>query len=425
MNKKILLQAPIKTRSGYGDHARDIAYAILKEGRYDLEIYPTNWGNTPWNGLDESTDRGSLISSVINETPDIRFNKPDILIQLTIPNEFQPIGKYNIGMTAGIETDLCKPEWVEGANRMDMLIGVSNHSVRVLEESKYDKQDKTTKSIVGKVELTDSLRREVLFEGVDTEVYKKTSSIDLSIKDALKDIKEDFCFLFVGHWLKGALGQDRKDVGMLIRCFVEAFKQKPSRTRPALILKTSGSSFSFMDRSQIRDNVDTILKDIPNPPSVYIIHGHLTESEMNSLYNHHKVKAMVSFTKGEGFGRPLLEFTTTGKPVIASNWSGPVDFLNPEMSVLLPGELTPLDSSVLNDWFMKEAKWFTVNYPYAIRTLQAVHKNYDSYKKMAGDQKKHTLDNFTFDKMSSKLHQILDSIDVEKNITFTLPKLKI
>ena len=51
--------------------------------------------------------------------------------------------------------------------------------------------------------------------------------------------------------------------------------------------------------------------------------------EMNSIYNHSKVKAMVSLTKGEGFGRPLLEFSLSQKPLIVSGWSGHMDFLPP------------------------------------------------------------------------------------------------
>lgn len=421
MSKRVLLYAPVKTRSGYGDHARDIARSIISYSDYKLEIFPTNWGNTSWNGLDTTTEVGMAIESCITKRP---TPNPDIFIQLTIPNEFIRLGKYNIGMTAGIETDLCKPEWVEGANNMDMVIGVSEHSISVLKNSKYDKQDKTTNQIIGSVALKESLKTEVLFEGIDTEMFKKTSKIDQEVKDKLSIIKEDFCFLFVGHWLEGDLGQDRKDVGMLVKTFCEAFKNKPSRTRPALILKTSGSGFSVSDRYEINKKIQAIRDTVDNCPSVYLIHGQLSDYQMNSLYNHHKVKAMVSFTKGEGFGRPLLEFTATGKPVIASGWSGPMDFLNPDMSYLLPGDLLQVHKSVVNKWFMAEAKWFTVNYAFAIKVLQSIEKNYSEVLKRSEEQRKYTLSNFTFDKMSNKLYNILDSIPVTKEVPLTLPKLK-
>jgi glycosyltransferase involved in cell wall biosynthesis len=421
MKKRVLMYAPILTRSGYGDHARDLAYSIIKHPDYELQIYPTNWGNTSWDGLDISSEKGKEIDKCIFYKPE---SNPDIFIQLTIPNEFVRLGQYNIGITAGIETDLCKPEWIQGCNNMDMVIGVSNHSIDVLKNSVFDKHEKDTNRLVGKVSLKENLKLEILFEGVDTNIFKKTNAIPSSIKSKLDSIKEENCYLFVGHWLDGKIGQDRKDVGMLIKTFGEAFKNKPSRTRPALILKTSGSSFSIKDKVEISKKIDAITSTIQNCPSVYLLHGQLSDAEMNGLYNHRKIKAMVSFTKGEGFGRPLLEFTTSGKPVIASNWSGHTDFLNPEMSILLPGDLTDLDSSVVNKWFMKEAKWFTVNYAYALKIFQALEKNYDHYKSLAENQKKYTESNFTFDKMVEKFHKILDSISISKEISLTLPKIK-
>jgi glycosyltransferase involved in cell wall biosynthesis len=422
MKKTVLMFAPVMTRSGYGDHARDLAYSILQDDNYDLKIVPTNWGNTPWNGLDISTEKGKLIEKCITYT---QQDEPDIFIQLTIPNEFVRMGRFNIGITAGIETDLCKPEWIEGCNRMDMVIGTSNHSINVLKNSVYDKHEKETNRLVGKISLKQDLKLEVLFEGVDTKVYNKNNKIPKTISDKLNTIKEDNCYLFVGHWLDGDIGQDRKDVGMLIRTFCESFKAKPAMTKPALVLKISSGGFSISDYHSIYEKIEKITSDIEGCPSVYLVYGNLTEYEMNGLYNHKKIKAMISFTKGEGFGRPMLEFTTTGKPVIASNWSGHTDFLSPEMSVLLPGELTQIHKSVVNQWFMKEAKWFTVNYPYAIKMLQAVEKNYNQYLKMSDNQRKHTEKNFTFDKMSKKFIEILNSISVKKEISLTLPKIKL
>lgn len=422
MAKKVLMYAPIMTRSGYGDHSRDIAYSILKNKDYKLQIFPVNWGNTSWDGLDLETEKGREIEKHIVNNP---MSNPDIFIHVTIPNEFMQLGTYNIGITAGIETDLCMPEWIDGCNRMDMVIGTSNHTIDVLKNSVFDKHEKETDRLLDIVKLKDSLKLEVLFEGVNTSVFRKISVISDNMRKKLDVIKESNCYLFVGHWLQGDLGQDRKDVGMLIKIFCETFKNKPSTTRPALVLKTSGSSYSIHDYQDIQSKINQITEGIKNCPSVYIIHGNLTDSEMNELYNYHKIKAMVSFTKGEGFGRPLLEFTTTGKPVIASNWSGQIDFLNPEMSVLLPGELTPVHKSVLNSWFMKEARWFTVNYIYAMKILQSVENSYKEYKTRSENQKKYTESNFTFDMMSEKLYSILSTIRVSEEIVLNLPKLKI
>ena len=148
--------------------------------------------------------------------------------------------------------------------------------------------------------------------------------------------------MFVGHWMNGDMGEDRKNVNLLVKAFYETFKNK--KKKPALILKTSGGTSSYMDRDSILNKISQIKKTVnsKNLPNIYLLHGDFSDEEMNSLYNHSKVKAMISLTKGEGFGRPLLEFSLTKKPIITTGWSGHIDFLKPEFTTLLPGELKPV-----------------------------------------------------------------------------------
>ena len=178
---------------------------------------------------------------------------------------------------------------------------------------------------------------EVLFEGADTNIYKTTKQFSKSLVDEMNKIEEKFNFLYVGHWLRGDLGQDRKDTGMLVKTFLEKFKnmKKP----PALIMKTSHSSFSVIDRREILKKINDIRQSVEakSYPNIYVLHGDLDDEEMNELYNHPKVKVHISFTKGEGFGRPLLEASLSEKPVMVSNWSGQLDFLNKNNAILLPG----------------------------------------------------------------------------------------
>jgi len=260
----------------------------------------------------------------------------------------------------------------------------------------------------------------------DTEVYKKTNKLSKTVIDEMSQIKEDFCYLFVGHWLKGNLGHDRKDVGMLIKVFAETFKNKASRNRPALVLKTSSATFSIIDREDITRKIQSILQPYGNKaPNVYLLHGDLTDEEMNSLYNHSKIKAMVSFTKGEGFGRPLLEFTATGKPVIASGWSGHVDFLK-DHSILLPGSINDIDASAVDNFLLKGSKWFTVDYGYAMRIFKDMTENYKRYLDNSRKQMTHTKKNFTLDVMAEKFVAMIDKglEGVPQQVDLKLPKLK-
>jgi hypothetical protein len=109
-------------------------------------------------------------------------------------------------------------------------------------------------------------------------------------------------------------------MGYTIKSFLETFKNKPKGKRPALILKVqAGSGTSIMDREELLNRIDAIRKTVKGDlPNIYLLHGEMSDAEMNELYNHGKVKAMISLTKGEGFGRPLLEFSLVNKPIIAS-----------------------------------------------------------------------------------------------------------
>lgn len=424
MKPVLLFSAPIKTRSGYGEHARDLAYAMITTltDQYTIQILPTAWGGTPWTGLDMTTAKGITINDYIVTQPP--QEQPDIFMQLTIPNEFQPIGKYNIGVTAGIETDLCAPDWIEGCNRMNMLITTSQHSLDVFKNSKYDVHDNTTHMFVKTVELRPDLVTHVLFEGVDLNVFKSLTNEDLTseLYQQISGLSENFAYLFVGHWLEGKLGEDRKDVGMLIHTFATAFENKPPSSRPALILKTSSGTFSIQDRLKLEEKIKQITQQMNAAPSIYLLHGDLSDAEMNILYHHPKVKAMVSFTHGEGFGRPMLEFGVTGKPVIAPNWSGQLDFLsNSRGAVLLPGELTPVHESAANAWLLKESKWFKVFYGYAAQVFNLVFTRYKEYHSVSTAQKEYVKTTLSFEKMAEQLATIVTTVPVATKLS--LPTL--
>lgn len=406
MNEKklVLVCAPITTVSGYGSRSRDICKALISSDKYDVRIMPILWGNTPTNALKEG-EHDEIIRRLTNKVE----RQPDIFIHITIPSEFNNIGKLSIGITAGIETTLCRHDWIIGCNRMDLTLVSSNHSKEVLEKTIYEKGDKNDpQKVVETLKLIKPV--EILFEGVDTNVFNKNPQLDLVIKEEIDSIKEAQAFLFVGHWLQGHMGHDRKDVGMLVKVFCDIFKTKPPKKRPALILKTSGATFSETDRYEIQNKLWMVLSQYEETarPSIYLLHGELSDVQMNSLYNHPKVKAMISFTKGEGFGRPLLEFTTTGKPVIASNWSGQKDFLSEKHSVLLPGKLEQVHPSSVNDWILRDAKWFTVDYNQAALKIYQVFSDYEDYLKLSKIQANITKRDFTLDLMGEKLIEYIE-----------------
>ena len=214
---------------------------------------------------------------------------------------------------------------------------------------------------------------------------------------------------------------------MLVKAFYEIFKNK--KNKPALILKTSGAGSSYMDRDVILDKIDKIKKSVNSKdlPNIYLLHGDFTDSEVNELYNHSKVKAMVSLTKGEGFGRPLLEFSLTKKPIIASGWSAQVEFLDPNFTIALKGELKPVGPSAVNDWVIAESQWFNVDYAQVGHYLKDMFENYKNYTDGAKRQAYKSKNEFSWDKMYEKVDQTLTQHIPEfpKEIQLQLPKLEL
>jgi glycosyltransferase involved in cell wall biosynthesis len=412
MSKPFLLfRGAVKSLSGYGAHSRDLLRALREMDMFDIKIDGCNWGHTPMTALEPENEFHQWIESNLMQQA---HATPDIYVQVTVPTEFQRVGKLNIGITAGIETTIAPKEWVDGCNRMDFIIASSNFSKDIFLQTVYNENDKLTGKLIKQHRIEKPI--DVLFEGADTEIYNNEyTGIDL-------DIQEDFAFLFVGHWLKGAIGQDRKDIGMLIKTFAEAFKGEDDK--PALILKTSSATFSVKEREKFRAKIKALVDGIDNPPSIYLLFGELSDKEMNQLYNHPKIKAMVSFTKGEGFGRPLLEFTLSGKPVIASNWSGHKDFLPMENAVMLGGELTPVHETAADNFLLKEAQWFTPNYNDAAEVLRIVKKDYDKCLERSQSLMTENRDKFSLEAMKNKFKSILEPLLVKPaEVKLKLPKL--
>tara|TARA_R110001632_G_scaffold42647_4_gene108005 strand:+ start:1815 stop:3095 length:1281 start_codon:yes stop_codon:yes gene_type:complete len=420
MKNTFVISCPIDTYSGYGARSRDIVKALINLDKYDVKVMPQRWGNTTWGFINDHED-WHWLKPYIMEVGGKLTQKPDIWSQISVPNEFQAIGEYNIGITAGIETNTCAPPWIEGMNRMNMNLVSSNHSKEVFQNTRFEATNKQNgqKTVVG---LTSPI--EVLFEGVNLDTYFPTTEpclIDF-------DIKESFAYLFVGHWLPGDMGEDRKNVGLLIKAFFETFKNKKSK--PALILKTTVSTPSYRDRDEIMKRIIEIRNSVnsKNLPNIYLLHGNFTDEEMNSLYNHKSVKSMISLTRGEGFGRPLLEFSLTGKPIITTNWSGHIDFLNPEFTTLLGGQLSEIHPTAqVKDMLIEGSKWFSPNHMEVGTKFKDVFENYKKYIDGGKRQAYHSKTNFSFNMMQNLLGKTLDSNipEIAKQVPLQLPKLEL
>ena len=420
MSKPVfIISCPVDTYSGYGARSRDIVKSIIESDKYDVKILPQRWGDTPGGFLNDHKQWQFLNKHII---PNIQ-SKPDIWMQITIPNEFQAVGKYNIGCTAGIESTGCDVTWVEGINRMNMTWTSSQHSKGVFESLKFEKRNKQNNQIEGTVKCEKPIH--VVFEGVNLDLYKHIPNDNNTLD--LNSIKPGFNFLFVGHWMQGDIGHDRKNVGLMIKYFIDLYKNKNSS--PGLILKASSGRNSYYGRETLLTKIKKIKSTYPLDtkfPPIYLLNGNLSDEQMNELYNHPKVKCMISITKGEGYGRPLAEFGLSKKPIIASGWSGQIDFLHPMHTTLLPGNLENVHPSAANNWLKKDYQWFQVSGKHFQNALKSVHQKYKKFVVPAKKQGHHIKTEFSYEAMRDLVGNILDANIPEfpKQVELSLPTLE-
>lgn len=400
--KKILcvVSAPPDTYSGYGRRALDFIKELIRiRPEWDVQILSQRWGDTR-RGYLEDHEEWEIISRII---PGL-VRKPDVWIQITVPNEFQPIGTYNIGVTAAMETTLCDISWVEGCNRMDLVLTSSEHGKASLVNSVY-KNGKTGQ------EYRVTKPVEVLFEGIDSSIYFKKAKAEKA--KPLADLKNSWNFLCVGHWMQGAFGEDRKNIGYTIRAFLESFKDQDRA--PGLILKISEAVASIPDQERILNKIYNIVEQVEykkSLPPMYLLHGDLSDSEMNDVYNDPRVKALVSFTKGEGYGRPLAEFASIGKPILVSGWSGHRDFLDTRYTAMVGGTVEKVHpSAVQPHMILAEASWFKPDDTQAVTGFREIYKNYDLWSKKAAIQGRNLVATKNLESMGDTLDTILaDSV---------------
>jgi glycosyltransferase involved in cell wall biosynthesis len=406
--RSVIIASPVATQSGYGHHAREIIANFIEQrsSEWDIKLVSLPWGHTPFTYPIPLDWNRRIIQLPLTE-------QPDIWVQITVPNEFQAVGKYNIGVTAGTEGDICPEAWIDNLNAMQLVIVPSEFTKQVF----INTSQKHNKPITTRIE--------VIPEYFDDQIYNNKINGQLTILD---QIIEPFAFLSVGHWLQGQVGEDRKNISGLIHCFFNTYKNQ--KDAPALILKTSGATYSVMDRMEIESKINQIRDLFGNAklPNVYLLHGDLADEEMNLLYNHPKVKAMVSFTKAEGYGRPLLEFATTGKPIIAPHYSGQADFLKKEFICAVPGGLTEIHPSAQNEFLIADAKWFTPDYGQASIALKDVRKNYKKWSELAKRQRFFAKSSFSKDVVSKLYEPILNEVDkhidsLPKPMSLKLPSL--
>tara|TARA_R110002073_G_scaffold251351_1_gene413961 strand:+ start:1266 stop:2546 length:1281 start_codon:yes stop_codon:yes gene_type:complete len=390
LRKKILVRAPVLTRSGYGEHGRLVCRALRsREDIFDIYVLPIPWGQTGW--IAENNEEREWLDERIKETAVYGQSggQFDISVQVTIPNEWQKMAPINVGVTAGIESDMVAPVWLEQANMMDNVITISEHSKKSYAEASYQGQHAETGQQM---------------------ILKCNSPIDIVHYPAkiFKDLPElDMKFDYDFNYLVVVQNGPRKNLENTIKWFVEENIDQ----EVGLVVKTFIKNNSIVDRTDTERLVKKMLKDYPERKcKVYLLHGDMSDEEMHSLYAHPNIKCLISLSHGEGFGLPIFEAAYSALPVIAPGWSGHCDFLyaphqddgkkkkkkgkKPYFAEVEYSIDHIPDFAVWEGVLVKESKWC---YPregsYKMR-LRQVRKNYDKWKSKADYLQKWVFDNF-------------------------------
>jgi glycosyltransferase involved in cell wall biosynthesis len=386
--KSVLLRAPVLTQSGYGVHARQVARWLLSketECQLDIAVEALPWGLTPWI-LDTNAQDG-LIGKLMERTGN-RKSLYDLTIQLQLPNEWDSrLGRFNVGITAGVEVDRCNPAWIEAINRMNLVV-VPAQFVK----DTFLNTGKVTTSIV------------VVPEAFPDELLEETDAkLDLNVP-------ANFNFLVFGQFTGNNPENDRKNLFYTIKWLCEEFANDKD---VGIILKTNVSRNSKIDRQATRNLVSKLIMEVRKTefPKIHLIHGEMTNEEVKALYSNPKVKALVSLTRGEGFGLPLLEAAACGLPVVATDWSAHTEFLNHGKFIKVDRVLKEIhETRVDNTIFMPGAKWAEPSEADAKRRLRRLKDSYETPKEWARELQKEIRNRYNFKTISGLYDQALGEL---------------
>jgi glycosyltransferase involved in cell wall biosynthesis len=371
MKKRVLLRAPLLTISGYGVHSRQIFEYLYNKDEFDITVELLNWGQTSWM-INPNLEDG-LIMKIMSKSKQVQ-GVYDLTIQVQLPDEWNPkLGHKNIGISAFVETNKINPEWIDKCNLMDEIIVPSTFI--------KDTIDKTKKCSTTITVVPELYNQEVLNN--HRQLVANKLHFDTS-----------FNFLLFGQLTGQDPWTDRKNIYFTIKWFCETFKDNKD---VGLVVKTNMGKSTIIDRKLTFNTLSTIIKEVRQGdyPRIHLVHGNMNSKEVAGIYQQESIKCLITATRGEGYGLPIIDAAASGMPVIATGWSGHLDFLDKKYSTLLHYELKAVaNNKIDNRIFVKGSKWAEVDEDHFKLKLLECYEKIDSKKRNANKLKKKVINKF-------------------------------
>lgn len=383
--KNVLIRGPLLTQSGYGVHSRQVFRWALSRG-YNINVALTPWGVTPWY-IDKNECSGLIEEIMLRSSPPVQT--PDISFQIQLPNEWDPnLAKVNVGVTAGVETNICSPAWVNSCRLMDHVIVPTDFTANTFATSGFK----------------DCL---VIPESFHDSCGKK-SNISLQKINKLPTKKN---FLLFGQITGNNSQLDRKNTWDAVECFLNAFSKNAD---VGLIIKTNSGTNCKMDlrvtERRLRNFVDRIsIKE--RKCRIYLLHGYMNEDEIAALYQSKKIIGLISATRGEGFGLPLLEAAVSELPIVATDWSGHKDFLDQSFWLPVENQLSPVAPEKIDgNIFVNGAQWAQINKADFEKNIKTLYKNSSVISNKSKSASKKIKEEFSFESIAKKYDSFMRNL---------------
>ena len=231
--------------------------------------------------------------------------------------------------------------------------------------------------------------------------------IEIVVSDAIDEVAENFYdkssfnFLFIFDYNSTL---ERKNPINLIKAFKKAFDKQDKTV--SLTIKTSRSTRFAKEKSRLLEEIDGF-ENIKIVEKIF---------EKDTLHNIIKsCDSYVSLHRSEGFGLTMAEAMFFGKPVIATGYSGNLDFMNSQNSFLVDYKTCTVDSKIIN--YDKNTIWSDPDFEHMAELMKNVKENSTRIKEIAKKGNETMLNEFSTIKIGNeiktKLELILENFKVD------------